>query len=125
MVQKSLDIKIAKLKADPNCGEFIIADAKDPDVAYGVAAPGKSPEHYAQEGKYRSLPELRELIRQVVQQGLVDIMLMSPHTNSILTVEERLFDNSHVTPVGRANDTTDIWLAAGTGRPSTWPPSRP
>jgi hypothetical protein len=115
MVQKALDVKIAKLKQNPNCGEFIIADAKDPDVAYGVSAPGKSPEHYAQEGKYRSLPELRELIRQVVQQGIVDIMLMSPHTNSILTVEERLFDHSHVTPVGRANDTTDIWVMRGSG----------
>jgi len=111
MVPKSLDIKLAKIKADPFCKEFIIADAKDADMAFGIAAPGKSPEHYAQEGKFRSLLEFRERIREIVRQGLVDIMLMSPHTNGLLTIEERLFDNSHVTPAARANDTTDIHAA--------------
>jgi len=111
MAAKSLDIKLAGIKADPSCKEFIIADAKDADMAFGVASPGKSPEHHAQEGKFRSLAEYRECIRQVVRQGLVDIMLMSAHTNSILTIEERLFDDSHVTPAARANDTTDIHVA--------------
>jgi hypothetical protein len=32
-----------------------------------------------------------------------------------------LFDNSTVTPAIRANDTTDIWLAAGTGRYASQP----
>jgi hypothetical protein len=113
MVSKSLDTKLAKIKADPSCREFIIADAKDADMAFGIAAPGKSPEHHSQEGKFRSLPEYRACIRQVVEQGLVDIMLMSAHTNSILTIEERLFDGSHVTPAARANDTTDIHAARG------------
>ena len=108
MVTKSLDTKLAKIKADPSCREFIIADAKDADMAFGIASPGKSPEHYAHEGTFRSLPEFRECIRQVVRQGLVDIMLMSAHTNGLLTIEERLFDNSHVTPAARANDTTDV-----------------
>ena len=108
MVTKSLDVKLAKIKAHPSCREFILADAKDADMAYGIASPGKSPEHYADEGKFRSLPEFRECIRQVVQQGLVDIMLMSAHTNGLLTIEERLFDDSPVTPSARANDTTDI-----------------
>jgi hypothetical protein len=108
MATKSLDTKLAKIKADPSCGEFIIADAKDADMAFGIASPGKSPEHHAQEGKFRSLEEYRQCIRDVVQQGLVDIMLMSAHTNSILTIEERLFDHSHITPAARANDTTDI-----------------
>ncbi|NLX12575.1 MAG: hypothetical protein GXY44_02840 [Phycisphaerales bacterium] len=108
MVAKSLAIKLAKIKANPSCREFVIADAKDADMAFGIASPGKSPEHYSQEGKFRSLPQYREQIRQVVRQGLVDIVLMSAHTNSILTIEERLFDNSHITPAARANDTTDI-----------------
>ncbi len=107
-MQKSLDIKLARIKADPSCRQFIIADAKDADMAFGISAPGKSPEHYAQEGKFRNLPEFRECIREVVRQGLVDIMLMSPHTSGILTIEERLFDDSHVTPAARANDTTDV-----------------
>lgn len=108
MVTKSLDIKLAKIKADPRCREFIIADAKDADMAFGISSPGKSPEHYAQEGKFRSLPEFRELIRQVVRQGLVDIMLMSAHTSGLLTIGERLFDHSHITPAARANDATDV-----------------
>jgi hypothetical protein len=108
MMTKSLDTKLARIKADPSCREFIIADAKDADMAYGIASPGKSPEHYAHEGKFRSLPEFRECIREVVRQGLIDVMLMSAHTNALLTIEERLFDDSHVTPAARANDTTDI-----------------
>ncbi len=107
-MQKTLETKLAKIKADPSSQEFIIADAKDPDMAYGIAAPGRSPEHYAQEGTFRSLEEFRQCIRDVVKQGLVDIMLMSAHTNSILTIQERLFDSSHVTPAARCNDTTDI-----------------
>lgn len=108
MIAKSLDIKLAKIKADRNSREFVIADAKDADMAFGIAAPGKSPEHYSQEGKFRSLPEFREMIRQVVRQGLIDIMLMSAHINDLLTIQEGLFENSHVTPAARANDTTDI-----------------
>lgn len=113
MVPKSLDIKLARIKTDPKCRDFIIADAKDADMAFGIASPGKSPEHYSQEGRFRSLPEFRELIRQVVRQGVVDIMLMSAHTNGILTVGERLFDESHVTPAARANDTTDVHAVRG------------
>ncbi|UCG15910.1 MAG: hypothetical protein JSV19_11515 [Phycisphaerales bacterium] len=118
MVQKTLDVKLAKIKADPKCAEFIIADAKDADMAYGIAAPGKSPEHHAHEGKFRSLEEYRACIREVVAQGIVDIMLMSAHTNAILTIREQLFENSHVTPAARANDTTDIHVVRGGTYPS-------
>ncbi|GMU21127.1 MAG: hypothetical protein AMXMBFR13_12200 [Phycisphaerae bacterium] len=113
MTAKSLDIKLAKIKAHSSSREFIIADAKDADMAFGIASPGKSPEHYSQEGKFRSLPEFRECIRQVVRQGLVDIMLMSAHTNDLLTIREGLFNNSHVTPAARANDTTDVHVVRG------------
>lgn len=108
MVEKSLDIKLARILAKPSCREFIIADAKDADMAYGIASPGKSPEHYAHEGRFRTMEEFRECIREVVRQGLVDIMLMSAHTSGLLTIEERLFENSHVTPACRANDATDV-----------------
>ncbi|MEX2216377.1 MAG: hypothetical protein WD768_19855 [Phycisphaeraceae bacterium] len=112
-MQKSLDQKIARILADPSCGDFILADAKDADMAAGMAAPGKSPEHHAHEGRFRSLAEYRELIRQNTRQGLVDIMLMSASTNEVLSIHERLFANSAVTPAARANDTSDIWLAQG------------
>ncbi len=112
-MRKSLDQKLARILADPACSDFILADAKDADMAYGIAAPGRSPEHHAQEGRFRSLDEYRELIRQNVRQGLVDIMLMSASTNEVLTVHERLFDASAVTPAVRANDATDVWAAQG------------
>ncbi|MCU0961684.1 MAG: hypothetical protein MUF48_16440 [Pirellulaceae bacterium] len=120
-MEKSLDRKIARMLADSSCRDFIVADAKDADMAFGLAAPGQSPEHHACEARFRTLTEYRELIRDVVQQGLVDISLMSASSNEVLTIQERLFDNSPVTPAIRANDTTDIWLAAGSGRYTAQP----
>ncbi len=38
--QKSLDLKLARIVADPSCQDFILADAKDADMAFGLAAPG-------------------------------------------------------------------------------------
>jgi hypothetical protein len=121
---KSLDQKLRRILNNPSCDDFILADAKDADMAMGMAAPGKSPEHHAQEGRFRSLAEYRQLMRDVTSQGLIDIMLMSASNNEVLTIQERLFDDSHVTPAVRANDTTDIWLAAGTGHYPNQP-SRP
>lgn len=112
-MEKSLDRKIARILASPSCRDFILADAKDADMAFGIAAPGRSPEHHAQEGRFRSLDEYRQLIRENVRQGLLDIMLMSASTSDALTISERLFDESAVTPAVRANDTTDIWSAQG------------
>ena len=113
MTTKSLDTKLARILADPSCQDFILADAKDADMAGGMAAPGRSPEQIAQKKGFRSLQAYRDLIRQNVEQGLVDVMLMSASTSEVLTLGERLFDNSHVTPAVRVNDATDIWLAAG------------
>ena len=113
-MQKSLDLKLAAIHADPSgCRDFIIADAKDADMAFGIGAPGKSPEAHAGEVRFRTLPEYREQIREIVRQGLVDIMLMSASTNDALTIRERLFDGSHVTPAARANDTSDIFVVRG------------
>lgn len=114
MNQKSLDQKLARIHADPaGAKDFILADAKDADMALGIGAPGRSPESHAGEGRYRSLQEYRDLIEQIVAQGLVDIMLMSAHTNEILTIQKRIFDQSAVTPAARANDTTDIHVMRG------------
>ena len=111
---KSLDQKLSAIHADPSgCREFIIADAKDADMAFGIGSPGKSPEMHAGELRFRTLSEYREQMRQIVRQGLVDIMLMSTSTNDVLTIQERLFENSHVTPAARANDTSDIFVVRG------------
>jgi hypothetical protein len=109
-VQKSLDAKIANIRANPSgAKDFILADAKDADMATGLAATGNDPVT----GKPRSLAEYRDQMREIVRQGLVDIMLMSASTSEVLTIRERLFDNSPITPAARANDTTDIHLPAG------------
>jgi hypothetical protein len=107
---RSLDHKLANLHADPHgAKDFIFADAKDADMASGLAATGTDPVS----GKMRSLAEYRDQMREIVRQGLVDIMLMSASTSDLLTIRERLFENSRVTPAVRANDTTDIHLPAG------------
>ena len=62
---------------------------------------------------WKTLEEYREQIRAVVRQGLVDIMLMSASNVEQLAMRERLFENSHITPAARANDTTDIWVIRG------------
>ena len=113
MPQKTLDIKLANILADPSCRDFILADAKDADMAFGLAGPGKNPQMQGDASRFRTLSEYRQLIRENDQQGLVDIMLMSASTNEVLTLNENLFAHSHVTPAIRANDTTDVWLASG------------
>ncbi|MEX2285333.1 MAG: GAF domain-containing protein, partial [Gemmatimonadota bacterium] len=67
----------------------------------------------ASEERFRTLAEYREQIRQIARQGLVDIMLMSASTNDLLTLQERLFESSHVTPAARANDASDIFVVRG------------
>ena len=119
-MQKSLDLKLASIHRDPSgAKDFILADAKDADMAAGLASPGKD----ARTGKMHSLADYRDQMREIVHQGLVDIMLMSASTSEILTISERLFDNSHITPAARANDTTDIHLM--TGGTYAAAPSRP
>jgi hypothetical protein len=124
MSLKSLDRKLAEVRAQPASRAFIIADAKDADMAFGVRALGPraylslrgerparfSPEVWTRkEFGYRNLPEFLDIIREVVHQGLVDVMLMSAYVNEQLTIKEGLFRESHVTPAARANDTTDVW----------------
>lgn len=113
-MQKSLDRKLAAIHADPHGSrEFIIADAKDADMGFGIGAPGKSPERHDGEVRFKSLAEYREQIRAVVRQEVVDIVLMSASSNELLTIHERLFDGSSVTPAARANDATDIHVVRG------------
>src|SRR5438309_5950397 len=119
MVAKSLDVKLARLHADPRgAKDFILADAKDADMALSIGAPGRSPENHSGELRYRSLPEFRDIIEQIVEQKLVDIMLMSASTSEALTIHKRIFDNSPVTPAARANDTTDIHIIRGSRYPT-------
>src|SRR6266513_1256483 len=118
MVEKSLDAKLRRIHADPHgAKDFILADAKDADMALAIGAPGRSPEAHSGELRYRSLSEFRDIIEQIVEQKMVDIMLMSASTNEVLTIHKRIFDNSPVTPAARANDTTDIHIVRGSRYP--------
>ncbi len=122
MVEKSLDRKLARIHADPHgAKDFILADAKDADMALAIGAPGRSPEAHSGELRYRTLAEFRDTVVQIVEQKLVDIMLMSASTSEVLALHRRIFDNSPVTPAARANDTTDIHIVRGgkyAGQPS-------
>jgi hypothetical protein len=114
MVEKSLNRKLQHIHADPRgCKDFILADAKDADMALAIGAPGRSPEAHSGELRYRSLAEFRDIIEQIVEQEMVDIMLMSASTNELLTIQKRIFDNSPVAPAARVNDTTDIHIVRG------------
>ena len=111
---KSLERKLASIHADPSGSkEFIIADAKDADMAFGIGAPGKSPERHDGEMRFKTLAEYRQQIREVIRQGIVDIVLMSASTSEVLTIQERLFDGTDVTPATRANDATDVHIPRG------------
>jgi hypothetical protein len=118
MAEKSLDAKLARIHADPHgCKDFILADAKDADMALSIGAPGRSPESYPGEVRYRTLAEFRSIIERIVAQKFVDIMLMSASTSEVLTIQKHIFDNSPVTPAARANDTTDIHIVRGSKYP--------
>src|SRR5512137_1008672 len=106
---KSLDTKLAEVRANRGSRAFIIADAKDADMAFGVRATGPrsylsgqgarpaqfSPEVWIREEfGHRNLPEFHDIIREVVRQGLVDIMLMSASANDQLAIQEGLFRHS-------------------------------
>ncbi len=110
-----LEQKLAALRQDLNSGHFILADAKDADMAWGVTSPGQaySATSSKSPAKFRSMADFRDQICEIVRQGAVDIMLASVSTMSVLAHRERLFDSSDVTPAIRANDATDIWLPRG------------
>lgn len=114
-MQKSLDEKLNRILANRSAGDFILADAKDGDMGFGIAAPGKNHGPDQARFPFRTMDDYRENMRQIVRQGLVDIMLMSASVSEQLTIIERLFDNTSVTPAVRANDTTDIWLGLSGG----------
>ncbi|MDQ8201443.1 hypothetical protein [Pelagicoccus sp. SDUM812003] len=119
---KSLDRKLEILRQNPKANEFIIADAKDADMAWGVACPGTVYPSNGSSG-FRSMTDFLEQMREMTASGLVDILLASNSAMSRLAHEENLFADSEVTPAIRANDTTDVWISRVANYRSE--PSRP
>lgn len=103
---KRLEDKLARIRSGiATKRDFIIADAKDADMAFGATAPGIDPAT----GRWKSLAQYRDQIRQVIAQDIVDIVLLSASNLEQLALTEGLFRPSPITPAARANDTTDIW----------------
>lgn len=126
---KRLDQKIANILNDPSgAKDFIIADAKDADMAFGITAPGPQTGscrhgYNESEGCWKTLDQYLEQIRAVIAQDIVDIMLLSASNLERLAMQEKLFTNSAITPAARANDTSDVWAVRG-GKYPTDHPSR-
>lgn len=121
---KSLDRKLARLRSGAYTPQdFIIADAKDAEMAFGLTSPGpvRGTDGQPLPGFARRAVYL-DAIRAMTKSGLVDIMLTSASAAEILA-REGLFANSEVTPAVRYNDATDIWYPRG-GRYGS-EPSRP
>jgi hypothetical protein len=126
---KSLDQKLKRIAdGSTNFKDFIIADAKDADMAFGIMAPGpnragKCPHGYDEsQSCYKTLGDYQAQIREVIKQQIVDIVLLSASNLEVLGIEEGLFKNSPITPAARANDTTDVWAVRGGKYPAQ--PSR-
>lgn len=109
MKDRLLEKLAAIRRGDPHA--FVLADARDADMAWGIPAPG-SPWPPAQK-PWRNMTEFRQSIRDIVADGTIDILLASVSQMSLLAHRERIFDGGGVTPAIRANDTTDIWCGRG------------
>lgn len=109
---KSLDQKLKIIAAGKYKPEhFIIADAKDPNIAFGVA--GTGPVDLSKpKGPFRTVAKFRADMAEIVKLKLADIMLGSV-SNIEPMVRAGVFAKSKVTPAFRANDTTDIWHPRG------------
>jgi len=115
---KALDRKLASIRSGsytPN--DFILADAKDGDVALGVPAPGP-----LQGGGFKTRGAHLDAMEEIVRASAVDVMLTSA-ANGEQLAGRGLFADSPVTLAIRANDTTDIWLPRGASYARE--PSRP
>jgi hypothetical protein len=116
---RRLDRKLSNIAAGRYTpGDFVIADAKDADMAFGLACAG--PVTGAPAGRHRTRAEYLGAMRALVDQGELDILLASASNGERLAEEGSL---DETTLAIRANDSTDIWNHRG-GRYST-EPSRP
>jgi hypothetical protein len=121
---RRLDRKLAAITAGRYApGDFVLADAKDADMAFGLTAAGPAgPEGAKGPGRYRTRGEFLGDMRALVTQGELDIMLTSASNGERLGREGSLVE-SDMTLAVRANDSTDIWNSRGGRYPAL--PSRP
>jgi hypothetical protein len=116
---RRLDRKLGSIAAGRYTpADFVIADAKDADMAFGLAAGG--PADDAPGSRHRTRAEYLGAMRALAAQGELDILLASASNGERLAEEGSLEDT---TLAIRANDSTDIWSHRGGCYPAL--PSRP
>lgn len=101
--------------ADP-ADSFVLADAKDADMAFGIAAPGVAPgvdEDGPGPVQYRSKADYLASMQQVVASGHVDLLLASASNAETLHARGAFTDAPGVALAVRANDTGELWPARG------------
>ncbi len=122
---KTLDRRLASLLAGAyRPDDFLLADAKDADMARGLGCAGPQrpgPDGRAR-GGFRPRPDFVEDMAQTTGQAEIDILLASASNGEVLA-DRGLFQGSPVTLAIRANDATDVWLARGASYSRQ--PSRP
>jgi len=118
MIAKKLEDKLEKIKSGQyQPTDFIIADAKDGDMAFGIAAPGPVNSFESQSGgsahiRYKTRADYLGAMKVMAESELIDILLLSASSAEILK-SDGVFNHSAITPAIRLNDTTDIWSARG------------
>jgi len=109
-MEKILDQKLARIRSGAyKPADFVIADAKDADMGFGATGPGPVA---GESQQLKTKIDYLAAMQQMVDSGLVDIMLMSASSAETLQ-QAGVFNQSPVTPAVRLNDTTDIWVARG------------
>ena len=107
---RRLDRKLSNITAGRYTpDDFVIADAKDADMAFGLTSAGPAADALAGEsgpGRYRTRGEYLDAMRALVAQDELDVLLTSASNGQRLAQDGSLED---ITLAIRANDTTDIW----------------
>jgi hypothetical protein len=107
---RRLDRKLSNITAGRYTpDDFVIADAKDADMAFGLTSAGPAADALAGEsgpGRHRTRGEYLDAMRALVAQDELDVLLTSASNGQRLAQDGSLED---ITLAIRANDTTDIW----------------
>ena len=105
-----MEDKLARIRAGAyRRTDFLIADAKDPDMGPGLWATGPA---RGDAKRFRTRAEFLGEIEAIVKQDVVDILLCSV-SNLEQLMRRETFAATGVKPAIRANDTTDIWRHRG------------
>jgi hypothetical protein len=115
---RRLDRKLSNIAAGRYTpDDFVLADAKDADMAFGLTCAGPV---NGGSGRYRSRRDYLGAMRALVAHDELDILLTSASNGERIAGEGSL---GAMTLAVRANDTTDIWNHRGGRYPAA--PSRP